>query len=69
MEPLKKSEGQRWHEIRIIHLPDGFTEVLSFERWFSTPGVRFGPQGTFGNVWRHILVVTTGGGVLAASSG
>ena len=29
----------------------------------------FAPDGTFGNIWRHFLVVRTGEEVLLASSG
>lgn len=32
---------------------------LFLQQWFSTRG-NFGPQGTFGNVWRHLVITTWG---------
>ena len=41
-------------------------EVQSFLKWeVLNPGVGVGPQGTFGDAWRHVLVVTAKGRVLA----
>lgn len=45
-------------------------EVQSFLKWeVLSPGVGVGPQGTFGDAWRHVLVVITGVGVLLATGG
>ena len=31
----------------------------SLNQWYSTES-NFGPQGTFGNVWRHFFITTSG---------